>query len=80
MASHSAPDPIVIQLREERIRAGLTLQQLAERLVLASHAHLSTLENGHRSPSLNKIRTITDALGLDIMLVPKRVPPIQNAD
>ena len=42
---------IAESLREERTRAGLTLEQLAQRAELST-AHLSRLESGDRQPSV----------------------------
>jgi transcriptional regulator with XRE-family HTH domain len=52
-------------LREERIRAGLTLEQLAQRSDL-SVAHLSRLESGDRQPSIAALITLSRALGVSL--------------
>jgi transcriptional regulator with XRE-family HTH domain len=52
-------------LREERIRAGLTLEQLALRSDL-SIAHLSRLESGDRQPSIAALITLSRALGISM--------------
>ena len=52
-------------LRHERIRAGLTLEQLALRSDL-SIAHLSRLESGDRQPSIAALITLSRALGISM--------------
>jgi transcriptional regulator with XRE-family HTH domain len=52
-------------LREERVRAGLTLEQLAQRADLSA-AHLSRLESGDRQPSIAALITLSRALGISI--------------
>jgi transcriptional regulator with XRE-family HTH domain len=50
-------------LREERIRAGLTLEQLAQRAELSA-PHLSRLESGERQPSIAALLALSRALGV----------------
>jgi transcriptional regulator with XRE-family HTH domain len=50
-------------LREERARAGLTLEQLAQRSELST-AHLSRLESGDRQPSVATLISLSRALGI----------------
>jgi len=52
-------------LREERTRAGLTLEQLAQRADL-SIAHLSRLESGDRQPSVAALISLSRALGVSM--------------
>jgi quercetin dioxygenase-like cupin family protein/DNA-binding XRE family transcriptional regulator len=52
-------------LREERARAGLTLEQLAQRADLSA-AHLSRLESGDRQPSVAALITLSRALGISV--------------
>jgi transcriptional regulator with XRE-family HTH domain len=52
-------------LHEERVRAGLTLEQLADRAEL-SIAHLSRLESGDRQPSIAALITLSRALGVPV--------------
>jgi transcriptional regulator with XRE-family HTH domain len=52
-------------LHEERVRAGLTLEQLAERADLST-AHLSRLESGARQPSVAALITLSRALGISL--------------
>jgi transcriptional regulator with XRE-family HTH domain len=55
-------------LREERARAGLTLEQLAQRAEL-SIAHLSRLESGDRQPSVAALISLSRALGVSMSTV-----------
>jgi transcriptional regulator with XRE-family HTH domain len=52
-------------LREERVRAGLTLEQLALRSGLST-PHLSRLESGDRQPSVAALITLSRALGISV--------------
>jgi transcriptional regulator with XRE-family HTH domain len=52
-------------LHEERVRAGLTLEQLALRADLST-AHLSRLESGSRQPSIAALITLSRALGISV--------------
>jgi transcriptional regulator with XRE-family HTH domain len=52
-------------LREERSRAGLTLEQLAQRADLST-AHLSRLESGDRQPSVAALISLSRALGVSM--------------
>jgi transcriptional regulator with XRE-family HTH domain len=52
-------------LREERARAGLTLEQLAQRADLST-AHLSRLESGDRQPSVAALISLSRALGVSM--------------
>jgi len=56
---------IAESLREERARAGLTLEQLAGRAEL-SPAHLSRLESGERQPSVAALIALSRALGVSM--------------
>jgi transcriptional regulator with XRE-family HTH domain len=52
-------------LREERTRAGLTLEALAQRAELST-AHLSRLESGDRQPSVAALIALSRALGVSM--------------
>jgi transcriptional regulator with XRE-family HTH domain len=52
-------------LRAQRIAAGLSLRELAERAAV-SNAYLSQLERGLHEPSLGVLRAVTAALGLEL--------------
>jgi transcriptional regulator with XRE-family HTH domain len=58
-------DTIAANLHEERVRAGLTLEQLALRADLST-AHLSRLESGARQPSIAALITLSRALGISM--------------
>ena len=65
MELHDALSSIAEGLREERTRAGLTLEQLAQRSEL-SIAHLSRLESGDRQPSVAALISLSRALGVSM--------------
>lgn len=65
MELHEALLSIAESLREERTRAGLTLEQLAERADLST-AHLSRLESGDRQPSVAALIALSRALGVSM--------------
>lgn len=56
---------IAESLREERTRAGLTLEQLAQRAELST-AHLSRLESGERQPSVAALIALSRSLGVSM--------------
>ena len=56
---------IAENLREERTRAGLTLEQLARRAELST-PHLSRLESGERQPSIAALIALSRALGVSM--------------
>jgi transcriptional regulator with XRE-family HTH domain len=59
---------IAENLREGRTRAGLTLEQLAERADLST-AHLSRLESGDRQPSIAALISLARALGVSVSVL-----------
>ncbi|HEX3334591.1 MAG TPA: XRE family transcriptional regulator [Acidimicrobiales bacterium] len=65
MELDEALSTIAESLREERTRAGLTLDQLAQRADLSS-AHLSRLESGERQPSVAALIALSRALGVSM--------------
>ena len=65
MELHEALSSLAENLREERTRAGLTLEQLAQRADLSS-AHLSRLESGDRQPSVAALIALSRALGVSM--------------
>src|SRR5580700_9132625 len=65
MELDAALSTIAENLREERTRARLTLEQLAARADLSS-AHLSRLESGDRQPSLAALLSLSRALGVSV--------------
>jgi quercetin dioxygenase-like cupin family protein len=56
---------IAESLRRERLRAGLTLEQLAQKAELST-AHLSRLESGDRQPSVAALISLARALGVSL--------------
>jgi len=65
MELSEALSSIAESLREERTRAGLTLEQLARRAELST-AHLSRLESGERQPSVAALLALARALGVSM--------------
>jgi transcriptional regulator with XRE-family HTH domain len=65
MELHETLVSIAESLREERTRAGLTLDQLAQRAELST-AHLSRLESGERQPSVAALLALSRALGVSM--------------
>jgi transcriptional regulator with XRE-family HTH domain len=65
MELQEALSSIAESLRQERTRAGLTLEQLAQRADLST-AHLSRLESGDRQPSVAALIALSRALGVSI--------------
>jgi transcriptional regulator with XRE-family HTH domain len=65
MELDAALSSIAENLREERTRAHLTLEQLAQRADLSS-AHLSRIESGDRQPSLAALLSLSRALGITV--------------
>jgi transcriptional regulator with XRE-family HTH domain len=49
-------------LRRLRFEKGLSQEELAERIGMASHAHLSRLESGRAQPSVEMLFRLSDAL------------------
>jgi transcriptional regulator with XRE-family HTH domain len=56
---------IAESLHEQRLRAGLTLEQLAQKAELST-AHLSRLESGDRQPSVATLISLARALGVPL--------------
>jgi transcriptional regulator with XRE-family HTH domain len=68
MELEQALSSIAESLREERTRAGLTLDQLAERADLST-PHLSRLESGERQPSIAALFALSRALGVSVSIL-----------
>lgn len=66
-------DPIVDQLWEARIVAGLTQMELADKAGV-SQPSISRIESGKIQPTLKLVRQLAEALGLDIQLQPSTIP------
>lgn len=52
-------------MRRLRIERGLSQEELALRLDMSSHAHISRLENGKKQPTLDMVFRLADALGIE---------------
>jgi mannose-6-phosphate isomerase-like protein (cupin superfamily) len=65
MELESVLTSLAASLREERLRAGLTLEQLAQKAELST-AHLSRLESGDRQPSVAALISLARALGVSL--------------
>ena len=65
MELQEALSSIAQSLRDERTRAGLTLEQLAQRAELST-PHLSRLESGERQPSVAALLALSRALGVSM--------------
>lgn len=65
MELHEALSSLAENLREERTRAGLTLEQVALRADLST-VHLSRLESGDRQPSVAALISLSRALGVSM--------------
>ena len=78
MVLDEALSSIAERLRDERTRAGLTLDQLAQRAELST-PHLSRLESGERQPSIAALLSLARALGVSMSTLlgeRRRVPAI----
>lgn len=51
-------------MRRLRIERGLSQEELAERMGMNSHAHISRLESGKKQPTLDMVFRVADALGM----------------
>jgi len=66
------PDPLVQALTDRRAELGISLSEVAYRRGLARYpGHLVRVESGELSPTLAVLRSWADALGCDLMLVPR---------
>jgi len=55
-----------MQLRELRLRKGLTQQKLAKKADRMSYTFLSNIERGKADPSLSSLRRLAIALGVTV--------------
>lgn len=58
-------------IRSARKKSGFTQLQLCEKLGL-SHAPINQVENGWESISLHNLRSICDAIGLEVVIKEKK--------
>jgi transcriptional regulator with XRE-family HTH domain len=63
-------DPIAVELRAERMRQGLTLQEVAHLMGWATSAPLYRLEKGTCKPTLGTLRRWSRVLGREVGLLP----------
>jgi transcriptional regulator with XRE-family HTH domain len=78
MPRRIAPDKLALEvgqrIRDMRIAAGLTIEELAEVSELGSKGHLSNMERGLVRPNIQTLKLIANGLGvlpLDLMTFPK---------
>lgn len=62
MKKHLKFGPVLRRLRQEK---GLSQEELAERVGMASHAHISRLESGHKQPTVETLFRLADALDVE---------------
>lgn len=79
MPRRLAPDKLALEvgqrIRDLRIAAGLTIEELAETSKLGSKGHLSNMERGLVRPNIQTLKLIANGLGvlpLDLVTFPKR--------
>ncbi len=65
---------IGLEIRKQRHRANLTVQQLAQQAGL-SQGMMSKIENGHTSPSLSTLAALAEALSLPLSALFTRGKP-----
>jgi transcriptional regulator with XRE-family HTH domain len=65
--------PLIAQIREARRRRGWSQQDLAARSGVGQSA-LSLLETGRREPLIHTLDALAGALGLDVVLQPRKTP------
>ena len=66
------------RIRHHRVRSGLTLDQLGERVGVAS-SHLSLIENGKREPKLSLVQAIADVTEVELSELLSTEPPNRRA-
>ncbi len=69
-------DPLIDALALRRTQLGITLADVSRLrgLETAGRTYLSRCENGHVNPTLAVIRSWADALGCDVVLLPRSRP------
>jgi len=60
---------LVLELKQERKKQGLTQKQLAEKAGYKSYMSIARIENGPHIPSVNILANIAKALGLETITV-----------
>lgn len=72
------PQPIITELATARREAKLSQRALGKKIGLAQ-SHISKIERGTVDPQLSNLLETARALGLELMLVPKRMVPAVRA-
>ncbi|RWI46336.1 MAG: XRE family transcriptional regulator [Mesorhizobium sp.] len=67
-------ESLTAQAREVREASGVSQRALSERAGL-TQSHISQIESGKMEPGLSSFIDMTRALGLELMLVPKKLVP-----
>lgn len=78
MPRRIAPDKLALEvgqrIRDLRIAAGLTIEELSDTSELGSKGHLSNMERGLVRPNIQTLKLLANGLGvlpLDLMTFPK---------
>lgn len=70
--------PVIAELATARREAQLSQRALGKKIGLAQ-SHVSKIERGGVDPQLSSLLEMARALGLELMLVPKRLVPAVRA-
>lgn len=65
-------------LRKLRFERGWSQEELAERIGMASHAHLSRLESGRAQPSVEMLFRLSEALEIPASTIVAEMETIRN--
>jgi len=57
---------IGLNIRRARKKSGLSQGDLARKLLFVDRAYISSIENGHRNPTVNTLEKIAAALRISI--------------
>lgn len=74
MDYRATPQSCHMELREARVRAGLSQRELQLKTGLRQ-AHISLIENGQVDPRFSNVVRMARAVGLELLLVPRRALP-----
>lgn len=69
-----APSTLASRLRSARTEAGLSQAQLAERIPGVTQAHVSQWESGRRTPHIDSLVKLADALSVSLDWLTGRTP------
>lgn len=78
MHMRSPLQPLIVELARARREAKVSQRALGTKIGLAQ-SHVSKIERGAVDPQLSNLLEIARALGLELMLVPKRLLPTVRA-